>query len=302
MIGDKIAVIDLGSNTFHLLICEVRENNTWVEIHKERSYVKLASGGLESINEEAQQRAIDAMVRFSNLITKHEVLKTRAIGTAALREAINGTAIAEKLSDITGIKIEIIDGQLEAHYIFLGIKSALSGLSGNGLIMDIGGGSVEFILYNDDEVAFAESFKIGVAVLYRMFHKSDPISEDEIRELEDYIASELYPLIEFLDKAGTVQLIGASGSFEVIYDMVPKKSVSTHWAELELSALPENLDRIIHSSYADRKMMPQIPDERIDYIVVACLLIRFVRKNFHPDSLLYCDYALKEGVIAEMMN
>ena len=300
--GDRIAVIDLGSNTFHLLICEITQHHTWIEIHKEREYVKLASGGIDEIDEDSQQRAIDAMVRFVNLIKKHEVVLTRAIGTAALRESSNGIVLSKKLFDITGIDVEIIDGHKEAQYIFLGIRSALPHLNDYSLIMDIGGGSVEFILFKGNEISFSGSYKIGVAVLYRMFHKSDPISRDEIERLEEYIGSVLEPLIEYLRKIKSYYLIGASGSFEVIYDVLPKKQVSSHWAELEISGLNTYMEKVIMSSYRERELMPEIPEERLDYIVVAYLLIRFVMNTIPPDKLYYCEYALKEGVLAEMIN
>ncbi len=302
MTGERIAVIDLGSNTFHLLICEIDAAGSWIEIHKEREYVKLASGGIDNIDENSEQRAIDAMIRFLDLIQKHEVKRTRAIGTAALREAENGLAIAEKLSGITGIQIEIIDGQQEAHYILLGIKSALPHLDQYSLIMDIGGGSVEFILFKGDTVAFTDSYKIGVAVLYRTFHLSDPMSNEEIDKLEQFVENEVKPLINFMSVISQYYLIGASGSFEVIYDMLPKKQISDHWAELEVSGIHEYMDRVIRASLEERRKMPDIPLERLDYIVVAYLLIRFIIHAIPPGKLYYCEYALKEGVIAEMIR
>lgn len=301
MTGERIAVIDLGSNTFHLLICEISDHNSWIEIHKEREYVKLASGGIDVIDENSEQRAIDAMIRFMELIRKHDVSRTRAIGTAALREADNGLAIAEKLSAITGIPIEIIDGQQEAHYILLGIKSALPQLDQYGLIMDIGGGSVEFILFKGDEVSFTESFKIGVAVLYRLYHESDPIGKEEIESLVKFVGNEVAPLIEHMRGIDQYYLIGASGSFEVIYEMLPKSKVSNHWAELEMTGMDVYMDKVIRSSLEERRLMPDIPEERLDYIVVAYLLIRFIVNTMPPGKLYYCEYALKEGVIADMM-
>ncbi len=302
MTGDRIAVIDLGSNTFHLMICEIAHNYTWTEIHKEREYVKLASGGIDIIDENGVQRAIDAMIRFANLIKAHDVNHIRAIGTAALREAKNGLAVAEKLSEITGIRIEIIDGHEEARYILLGIQSALPHLKEYCLIMDIGGGSVEFILFRGEEVAFTGSYKIGVAVLYTMFHHSDPISAEEIAALEYYLGSELKVLIDFIQMGNRYYLIGASGSFEVINEMLPKKENSAHWAELEISGMPIYLDKVIHATLKERKLMPEIPEERRDYIVVAYLLIRFIMNIIPPDKLYYCEYALKEGVVAEMIQ
>ena len=302
MTGERIAVIDLGSNTFHLLICEIGPGESWTAIHKEREYVKLASGGIDTIDEDSEQRAIDAMLRFVNLIKAHDVKRTKAIGTAALREATNGLEISEKLSSITGIPIDIIDGHREAHYILLGIRSALPKLDDYGLIMDIGGGSVEFILFHGDKVAFAGSYKIGVAVLYRMFHQSDPISREEISALEKYLALSLKPLMEQLRKIKQYYLIGASGSFEVIYDVMPKKEVSDHWAELDISGINKYLDEVVVATLSERRKMAEIPEERLDYIVVAYLLIGFIMSKMPPEKLYYCEYALKEGVVAEMVK
>lgn len=302
MTGEKIAVIDLGSNTFHLLVCEIGPGDNWTAIHKEREYVKLASGGIDTIDENTEQRAIDAMLRFVSLIRKHDVKRIRAIGTAALREAVNGPELAEKLSSITGIPIDIIDGHREAHYILLGIRAALPNLDDYGLIMDIGGGSVEFILFHGDHVAFAGSYKIGVAVLYRMFHHSDPIKKEEILALEKYLALSLKPLFDHLRKIKQYYLIGASGSFEVIYDMMPKVEASDHWAELDISGIHKYLDEVIVATLAERRKMAEIPEERLDYIVVAYLLIRFIMSRVPPEKLYYCEYALKEGIVEEMVK
>ena len=302
MTGDKIAVIDLGSNTFHLLICTINEDGSWTEVYKEREYVKLASGGIHAIDSSSEKRAIDAMKRFAHLIKLHEVKQLKAIGTAALREADNGVALAEKLFQITGIRVEIIDGHKEAGYILLGIQSALPPLKEYGLIMDIGGGSVEFILFKDDDVAFTGSFKIGVAVLYETFHHSDPISTEEINHLEKFLGETLKPLVDYLESINNYYLIGASGSFEVLYDVLQTRESSDRWAELDLSGITDYMDGVIGATLSERKLMPEIPPERLDYIVVAYLLIRYVLKVIPPDKLYYCDYALKEGVIAEMIR
>ncbi|MBK9981667.1 MAG: hypothetical protein IPP15_04460 [Saprospiraceae bacterium] len=298
----RIAVIDLGSNTFHLLICELHQHGSWVTLLKERVYVKLADGGLEFIYEDAIQRAIDAMLRFSNLIREYEVSRTRAIGTSALREAWNGVAVAEKLSEVSGIPIEIIDGHQEARFILGGIKSVLPDMDQYGLIMDIGGGSVEFILFKKDIVAFAESFKIGVAVLYDTYHHSDPISEIQIQSLEQELDDKLALLIKLLKKTSVYYLVGASGSFEVLYEVLPKNITSTHWAELEITGIVEIMNTVILANIAERRKMREIPEERIDYIVVAYILIRYLFRKIAPSKLYYCEFALKEGVVEEMIR
>jgi exopolyphosphatase/guanosine-5'-triphosphate,3'-diphosphate pyrophosphatase len=302
MTGDRIAVIDLGSNTFHLLICEIGKSGSWATLHKEREYVKLAEGGIDIIKDDAIDRAIGAMTRFADLINIYEVKHLKAIGTAAMRESKNGVMVADKISSITGIPIQIIDGNKEAQYIMAGIRSALPKLDQYGLIMDIGGGSVEFILFKGDDVAFSESFKIGVAVLFKKYHQTDPIDPLQIDLLEKELDSQLRNLKETLRKTGLYYLIGASGSFEVLNDVLPRNSSTTHWAELDLSGITYYLDTVIQADHEARKLMPEIPPERLDYIVVAYILIRYLIKHVPPDKLYYCDFALKEGVVEEMIR
>ena len=302
MTGERIAVIDLGSNTFHLLICEIAEDKSWTVIYKKRIYVKLASGGVDQIDLNSARRGLTAMRDFSRLIASYSVSRTRAIATAALREATNGMAIAKKFTHSTGLPIDIIDGQREAGYILKGIQTALPPLDRNGLVIDIGGGSVEFILFKGKTISFKESYKIGVAILHRRFHLSDPMSAQEITELEQHLEVTLGELFKAIRASGGYYLIGASGSFEVINDILEKYTASKDWSELNTNGMDVYLTKIIGTSTAERRNIPEIPPERIDYIVVAFILIRFVFRHIPPEKLFYCDFALKEGVLVEMIE
>lgn len=295
----RIAVIDLGSNTFHLLIVDLEQDGQWITLLKDRRYVKLASGGLDVINDDSLQRGIAVMKEFAIQIQTWKVDATYAVGTAALREAKNGMEVARILEEQSGIPIEIIDGRKEADYILKGIQSALPALPDPGLIMDIGGGSVEFILFRAHEVLFVQSYKIGVALLYEKFHKHDPVLASEINALISFLETELIELIHKLKELKEYCLIGASGSFEVIQDSLPKLQTGHHWSELDLEDLDAYLSEVIPMSLPERKLRKEIPVERLDYIVVAYLLIRYLIRACPPSKLYYCDYALKEGVIAD---
>jgi exopolyphosphatase/guanosine-5'-triphosphate,3'-diphosphate pyrophosphatase len=302
MNGDRLAVIDLGSNTFHLLICAFNEEDKLVPLYKERIYVKLASGGLDEIQPDRIERGLMAMQRFAEQIHIHLVTHVRCIGTSALREANNGMEVVRKFSNATGLPIEIIDGQQEAQYILKGITSILPPFDYPGLIMDIGGGSVEFILYNGDTVLFKGSYKIGVAVLYRLFHHSDPMAKEEIIALEKYVEGIVGDLLEAMQNVNGYYLIGASGSFEVIHDVMPRKISEAYWAEMDMNGLTDYLDEVINTDIESRRQIPEIPIERLDYIVVAYSLIRYIFRKLPPEKLFYCDFALKEGVLAEMVE
>lgn len=302
MTDSRLAIIDLGSNTFHLLICEVPPDGTRNILYKERIYVKLASKGLGMIDLDSEQRAIEAMQRFGQHIRNYEVTFVRCIGTSALREAVNGMAVAEQLTAASGLPIEIIDGDREAGYIFRGITSALPALDRPALIMDIGGGSVEFILYVGTTILFKGSYKIGVAVLYKHFHHTDPIATDSIAQLEAFVSQELKALFTAVKSYPEYYLVGASGSFEVLHDVLPRIIDRPEWAELDMTGISAYLDEIIQMDIHSRRSIPEIPIERIDYIVVAYILIRLILKEMRPSKLFFCDYALKEGVLAEMVG
>lgn len=302
MIGSRLAVIDLGSNTFHLLICELTPDHSLRQVYKERVYVKLALGGLDFIPEESQTRGLRAMERFAHQLHVHQVDQVRAIGTSALREAKNGKEVAKQYTEATGIPIEIIDGYEEARYILQGTRAALPPLDQYGLIMDIGGGSVEFILFKGNDISFKESYKIGVSVLHLLFHRSDPIASNELSALESFLEEQLSGLVDAVKKLPVYYLIGSSGSFEVIQDAMARIDDGAYWSRLDIDALPPYLDRIIGSDLEERKKNPEIPEERIDYIVVAYALIRYLIRQCPPARLYYCDFALKEGVLAEMAN
>lgn len=302
MIASRLAVIDLGSNTFHLLIVDIHADGSWTPLVKDRRYVKLAAGGLEKIDEDSIQRALQVMKEFAIQIRTLQVNQTFAIGTAALREAKNGFEVAHLLNEESGIDIEIIDGQREAEYILKGIQSVIPDPDQPCLIVDIGGGSVEFILFHHQRLLFARSYKIGVALLYRHYHPHDPIHQADIDELEKHLQTTLQSVFDTLDEIHEYYLIGASGSFEVIRDVMPKIQNEVYWSELDFSGLEAYLTEVIQSDWATRKLRDEIPVERVDYIVVAYILIRFILKTRPPERLLYCDFALKEGVIAERID
>src|SRR5687768_15676260 len=191
----RIAIIDLGTNTFHLLLAE-GDNGGYNIIYRDRLAVKIGMGGINDgvITEGAFHRALLAMQSFKNAIDQHQVSTTYAFGTSALRNARNGKEIAERIRAVTGIEVNIISGEQEAHYIYLGVRAALGLGHDKNLIIDIGGGSVEFIIADHDEVFWKQSFEIGAQRLLEKYQEHDPILPEEIERLEAYFDRSLQPL------------------------------------------------------------------------------------------------------------
>lgn len=295
------AVIDLGTNTFHLLIAAVNADDTIREVYRERIFVKLASEGIELIGAAPFARGMAALTHFRRLMEDHGVETVTAIGTAALRTASNGAVFVRTAAVETGIVIRLIPGDTEAEYITRGVLAALPPLSDRILIMDIGGGSTEFIIASADGVHWRRSFPLGVAVLQRAFHHSNPITEGEIGKLESFLSTHLQPLRDALTEHPTHHLVGAAGTFDVMAELLRDEGAEVHRTShaLTMQGIEDFHFRIVGSTLEERLRFDGIPPERADLIVVAMLLIQFIINLAEIRKITVSDYAMKEGILLE---
>ncbi|WP_142603815.1 Ppx/GppA phosphatase family protein [Solitalea koreensis] len=302
----KLAVIDMGTNTFHLLIAEVK-NGKLDELYKENIAVKLGEGGINKkiIVPTAFQRGLKAISYFDIKLKEFQVDQLKAIGTSALRNAANGRAFAEEVQKIIGQKIEVIDGDREAELIYKGVREAVELKSHRSLIMDIGGGSVEFIICDENEIFWKQSFEIGASRLIQKFQLSDPISKQNIKELEDYFSQVLVPLFIAAEETKIDQIIGSAGSFETFTEMICQHFHHSSLHEktdfkFVLSEFDHIYQWLMSSTHTDRILNTAIIAMRADMIVVSAVLTNFVLKKIGAKHMLLSTYALKEGVLAEM--
>lgn len=298
----KFAVIDLGTNTFHLLIVESTDGNTFGETYRERRFVKLAEEGIDTIGDAAFERGLSVISGFQKRLKEFDVCQVRAIGTAALRTASNGVEFISLVKKQTGLDIELIDGQEEARFIHLGIAQAVPMSKELSLIMDIGGGSVEFIFADNQKVYWAQSFPIGIAILFHQFPQSDSITSSEIKDIEHFLFQNLQPFLEALKEFQPARLIGASGAFEVVENMLIKEIGNPIYFKTPADNFFPLYQKIIHSTANDRLEMENLPADRADLIVVAFILIHFVLHKSSVSEIVVAAYALKEGVLMEMMK
>lgn len=297
----KYAVIDLGTNTFHLLAVEVRDGEM-IRLHKERIYVKLAEDGIGYIGDKPYQRGLDALSHFKSIIDQYNISEVMAFGTAALRTASNGVDFIKDVQDNVDIQITRISGIEEARLIHKGVVQAVPLQKDRMVIMDIGGGSVEFIIADNEDVIWSESFPIGVGVLYNEFHYSEPISQEEIHSLQTHVGEILQPFLLAMDKYKGKVLIGASGTFDVLEIMMKESSLGENSTALKMSTFASIYDSILNKSLEERYAMTNIPASRADMIVVALLLIQFVIEKTAINNIIVSKFALKQGALIEMME
>jgi len=303
----RAAIIDLGTNTFHLLIVEFSMSDYKILLET-RIAVRIGVGGINQnrITNEGLERAVKALVQFKNKIDEFKVTDIFAFGTSALRNAHNAKDVITKIKEATGIDISIISGEEEAIYIYNGVNLALKLGDEKSLIMDIGGGSVEFIIGNGKEIFWKQSFEIGAQRLLERFQKHDPIAPSEIEQVMKYYSDSLSPLFEAMRINKPNVLAGSSGTFDTLSDIycaqsgIPKKDSPEN--PLTIDAFKNMYPQIISQNRAERMKIPGMIEMRVDMIVVGCCLVKFILDSFPFEQIRVSSYSLKEGVLASMMT
>jgi exopolyphosphatase / guanosine-5'-triphosphate,3'-diphosphate pyrophosphatase len=300
--NENFGIIDLGSNTFHLLIGSITPEGLLDIKFRQREYVRLASAGIKRIGDIPYQKGIATMVAFKNQIDKFGISECKAIGTAALRKANNASQFIQEVKALTNISIEVISGEEEAQLIFEGVSKTLPTDLKNCLIMDIGGGSVEFIHTYDREILWKNSFPAGVAVLRSNFHKSDPISKFDIEETYNFLDDVMHPLLPVLRSAPELTFVGASGTFEVLEDALGNNKKRLPYSTWRFGQFHHLYEKVIGSSLEEIKHIKYIPEERRELIQVAFILINWILKKRNFDQYGISQYSLKEGALYRMSS
>ena len=298
----KYAVIDLGSNTFHLLIIEKKRNNTFETLFRKRVFTGLSDGGIDIIKEDRINYGLETISEFQQILASYDFPTLRVVGTAVLRKAANRQMFIDQANKILGAEIEIIDGDTEADYIFKGIMLLEEMKSGTHLIMDIGGGSTEFILIQDGIKLWSKSFQIGVGVLHQSYHNTEPINEIDLSLMKSFILKTVADLIPIIDRYKPSTLTGASGSFEVLQSMSGFDLQFNQLTSVSTDFFYTLYNSIISLNYEQREKLKGLPKERVKLIVVGMVLKKIICDLIQPGHILVSPYALKEGILSEMIK
>lgn len=304
-----IAIVDLGTNTFNLLIAEC-SNGSFRKIYADRLVVKLGEGKINEgiIAEPAYLRGIEAMMKHADSIKHYLAEKVYAFATSAVRDASNGKKFIQDIYAKTEIQVEIIDGDREAELIYYGNRAAVKLNEQPDLIMDIGGGSTEFIIATQEKIFWKKSYRLGAARLLEKFKPEDPISEQTKTAINTFLNNELNELITISSKFQPKRLIGSSGAFDSMVDMVAG-AFGTNQITEGKTAYPINLEhyhavskRTIGSTMSERLNMKGLIPMRVDMIVISFILVDFVLHNLKLNELIASSYSLKEGALLTITN
>jgi exopolyphosphatase/guanosine-5'-triphosphate,3'-diphosphate pyrophosphatase len=290
----KRAVIDLGTNTFNLLVGSVFGDKLEI-IYCEKEAVLLGMNGINngSIAEDAWMRAMQTLFRFKKRCEKQNVDEIIGFGTSALRGAKNGELFVKEVYENIGIRIHIISGSQEAQLIYRGVRW-LFDFKQAATIMDIGGGSTEFIAANAGGIVDAQSFDIGVSRLYQNLNKRNNLTANDFKFINEYLEARTG---RFFEEDRSTLLIGASGSFETFYEMIFQKKFTAEEKMVTLPLLPllDQLNWVIDSRYEDRINHKWIVPMRKKMIPIAAFKIKWIIQKLNADRVLLSPYSLKEG-------
>ncbi|HZX35850.1 MAG TPA: Ppx/GppA phosphatase family protein [Thermodesulfobacteriota bacterium] len=316
----RCASIDIGTNTLRLLIGEVSPGNGLKTIAYKRTITRLGGGYTVEggIPEEAFERTISAICDFKKILDKHGVAFERvyAVATSVVRRAVNGAAFVAEVRKRTGIEVSVISGSDEAAYSLTGVLSAVEPIKLDRLVMDIGGGSTEFILARGDRAIGLWSMDLGVVHLTETFVKSDPPAESEIARMEKEIKGVITALKERMKKDGVdagkcsseagVELVGTAGTVTTLAAIeqdlkVYDKSLINNYV-LRLGNIKRIYKDLLRLGLKERAEVLSLEKGREDLIIPGSAISVIVMESFGFDTMRVSDAGLLEGVLLGKMS
>ena len=305
----RIAAIDIGTNSVHMIVVQVRPDLSFEVIDREKAMVRLGAGGLDgrALTPEAMSAALQALSKFKRLAESHQVDEILAAATSATREAENGGEFLAEIERQTGIRPRVISGTEEARLIH---QAAVYGVDVGGaraVVIDIGGGSVEITHGTAANVQLARSFKLGVIRLTERFVRTDPLSGRDERKLVKHISSESERHCEQITAAGFDRVIGTSGTILSLGTVAATLARGTPPAEIRNLRVPAKQIRrlrkeVVELDLEERLAIPALDPRRADLVVAGAVLLDTILRRLGAEDLTLCDLALREGLVLDYIR
>lgn len=305
VLNQVIAVIDCGTNTFNLLVTRLEPDGKVTKLLSDRIAVRLGENGINAgfISEAPYQRGLKALEQFAAQLKELKAQTVLTFATSAIRDAANGLDFARDAKETCGIDLQIIDGNREAELIYFGNAAALDLGQKTALIMDIGGGSNEFILCNKHQIFWKQSFRVGAARLLELFPHQNPISAAQQASITDYLNEQLQPLLVAAKQYIPTQLVGSSGAFDSIVEMIHAElggealSAEKTGYSVSMRDYQSIAKKVINSTLDERKKIKGLVPMRVDMMVISCLMINQILNALKINKLQVSTYSLKEGAL-----
>ena len=310
-----LAAIDIGTNTFRLLIAEVQPdvnkmaNHAIKEIYSERIITRLVQGVLESgiIKKKAMIKGIVVLNKFSDIIARYGVFKTSAIATSALRDAKNRDDFLKKAKEATMLDIEIVSGDEEARLTSFGMLIGIKPFK-TAVLADIGGGSTELIFVRNKKPELVHSLKLGVVYLADKYMKNDPPLKKDLNQTGKYITRKIASIIKtfrklfsketvFIGTAGTVTALSAISQHLTKYE-----HNKIHNSRITIKKVRSIFSAISTIPAKERVKYHPLEQSRLDIIVPGTLILLKLMETFGFKEVIVSNYGLREGILIDLYD
>jgi exopolyphosphatase / guanosine-5'-triphosphate,3'-diphosphate pyrophosphatase len=306
-LGDmRLAAIDVGSNSVHLLIADVSRDGHIEVIDRVKEMVRLGRRSFTTgvLSEEAMELAVRVLAHFRRIVEMRHVDRMRAVATSAVREARNRNQFIARVRSETGVPIEVISGREEARLIYHAAQHALGLEGGPHLLVDLGGGSLELVLVRNRQALWMKSAKLGAARMAEQFLLSDPPTSAQCERLLNHFEMEIGEHMRAARRSGVTRAIGTSGTINTLVAMARairgEELGSLHGSSATAAEIARLCRKIITSNTAMRLGLPGIDAKRVDQLPSAAMLADFVLRHSGAKELVACLWALREGMLLEL--
>ncbi len=295
----KIAVFDIGTNSIHLLLVEIRPDLSFEILAHKKDTTRLGDGSFETgrLSRSRMREAVNVIRDFHRKAKKAKAQRMIAVATSAVREAKNRKKFLREVFKRTGLRIHVISGSEEARLIFLGVRSYASLGNRKALVIDVGGGSVEFIIGDRKKIYFSKSLKLGVGRLTDHFIHDDPPSVEELKKLEFFLERRLAQTIKKIRRIGYSTLIGTSGTLFNLAAMLYGKG----HRELQKNDLEMLHNILCRMTVSQRLQFPGLSPKRADLIVAGSVLLQTLMRLLGHRRMVLSEWAIREGIVADFM-
>ncbi|MBA5866038.1 MAG: HD domain-containing protein [Nitrospira sp. CR1.3] len=300
----KIAVIDIGTNSIHMVLAEVQPDGSYKILDRFKDTARLGNGAFETqrLSSEAIGRGLDVLRQLVTLARNKGYDRMIAVATSAVREAKNGGDFIDLVAKQTGLKVRVISGNEEARLIFLGVKNSVPMTEQPALAVDVGGGSVELMVGNREQLFHVKSLKLGAIRLADQFLKRTPPSDGMLRSLDDLVTTQLKTALDSFKTKRFDSLIATSGMAGNLAEVIHLKKTGRPLPQLNLATVSlkdvkEIELELRRSTIKERLAIPGLDVKRVDTLFPAAIVLRHLMELSGRDELVLCDKAIREGMI-----
>jgi exopolyphosphatase / guanosine-5'-triphosphate,3'-diphosphate pyrophosphatase len=305
-LNNILAAIDIGTNSFHLVIAKIDNKKRFTVLTRAKEVVRLgtSSNDMKYISPDSLERGVETLKRFKLICESYDA-DIIAIATSATREALNKQEFLSRVYKETGIEINIVSGYEEARLIYLGVIQSLDIYDKKILLIDIGGGSSEFLIGEKGEVKMASSIKVGAVRLTHKFSLDEKIDKGELKDARQFVKGAINQTTRMIEKEDYELVVGSSGTINNIGAIISAEDTPEDIPDINLNgfvikrkALQNALNKIYKAeTNSERLQIPGLDPKRADIITAGAVILEQIFNELNLEKMTLSSYALREGII-----